>query len=150
LVFRYCFVLLRFGYLIATNEDLNKVYFVAKSFLGGTSKTMEIDKASLEGKLLWEELHLHGKGGRFTFKFDDGCVSVASVVVGNLERRLADPPPTAARASAALTAIFAFIVWWAFLVCHVLNNITGFGSRHLRLGSAGSLSHTDQRSRSFT
>ena len=28
----------------------------------------------------------------------------------------------------ALTAIFAFIVWWGFLMGHVLNNILGFGS----------------------
>jgi hypothetical protein len=88
----------RFGYLIATSQDLNKVYFFAKSFLGGTSRTMEIDKASLEHKLLWEELHLHGKDGRFIFKFDDGRAWVASALAGNLERRLApaDPPPTAA------------------------------------------------------
>jgi hypothetical protein len=29
---------------------------------------------------------------------------------------------------AALTAIFAFIVWWSYLVGHVLNNILGFSS----------------------
>jgi hypothetical protein len=29
---------------------------------------------------------------------------------------------------AALTAVFAFIVWWGFLMGHVLNNILGFGS----------------------
>jgi hypothetical protein len=29
---------------------------------------------------------------------------------------------------AALTAIFAFIIWWGFLMGHVLNNILGFGS----------------------
>jgi hypothetical protein len=28
----------------------------------------------------------------------------------------------------ALTAIFAFIVWWSHLIGHVLNNILGFGS----------------------
>jgi hypothetical protein len=28
----------------------------------------------------------------------------------------------------ALTLILAFIVWWAFLVGHVVNNIEGFGS----------------------
>ena len=28
----------------------------------------------------------------------------------------------------ALTAIFAFIVWWSYLIGHVLNNILGFGS----------------------
>ena len=29
---------------------------------------------------------------------------------------------------AALTVIFAFIVWWSYLIGHVLNNILGFGS----------------------
>jgi hypothetical protein len=29
---------------------------------------------------------------------------------------------------AALTAILAFVVWWGFLVGHVLNNIRGFGA----------------------
>ena len=88
----------RFGYLIANNEDLNKVYFVTKSFLGGSSKVMEIDKASLEHKLLCEELHLHGKSGRFTFKFDHPRTRVAAGIAGNLERRLApaDPLPIAA------------------------------------------------------
>ena len=32
------------------------------------------------------------------------------------------------RTRAALTAILAFIVWWSFLVGHVLNNMKGFGS----------------------
>ena len=32
------------------------------------------------------------------------------------------------RSRAALTAIFAFIVWWGYLIGHVLNNILGFGS----------------------
>jgi hypothetical protein len=29
---------------------------------------------------------------------------------------------------AALTAVLAFIVWWGFLVGHVMNDIMGFGS----------------------
>ena len=32
------------------------------------------------------------------------------------------------RTAAALTTILGFIVWWSFLVGHVLNNIMGFGS----------------------
>jgi hypothetical protein len=32
------------------------------------------------------------------------------------------------RARAALTSILAFIVWWSFLIGHVVNNIRGFGS----------------------
>jgi hypothetical protein len=33
-----------------------------------------------------------------------------------------------ARARAVITALLAFIIWWGFLVGHVLNNIRGFGS----------------------
>jgi hypothetical protein len=36
--------------------------------------------------------------------------------------------PDTTRTRVALTTILAFIVWWAFLVGHVLNNIRGFGS----------------------
>jgi hypothetical protein len=32
------------------------------------------------------------------------------------------------RVRAALTSLLAFIVWWSFLVGHVVNNIRGFGS----------------------
>ena len=35
---------------------------------------------------------------------------------------------TYARTRAVLTLLIAFIVWWNFLVGHVLNNIRGFGS----------------------
>jgi hypothetical protein len=28
----------------------------------------------------------------------------------------------------ALTSILAFIVWWSFLIGHVVNNIRGFGA----------------------
>ena len=31
------------------------------------------------------------------------------------------------RMATALTLILAFIVWWSFLIGHVLNNIMGFG-----------------------
>ena len=33
-----------------------------------------------------------------------------------------------ARPRAIITAVIAFIVWWNFLVGHILNNIRGFGS----------------------
>ena len=33
-----------------------------------------------------------------------------------------------ARTRAVLTSILAFVVWWNFLVGHVLNNVRGFGS----------------------
>jgi hypothetical protein len=40
-------------------------------------------------------------------------------------RSLVDEP---SRTRVALTAVLAFIVWWGFLVGHVINNIMGFGS----------------------
>jgi len=33
-----------------------------------------------------------------------------------------------ARTRAALTSVLSFIVWWSFLIGHVLNNIRGFGA----------------------
>jgi hypothetical protein len=40
-------------------------------------------------------------------------------------RPFADEP---GRTRTALTTILAFIVWWGFLIGHVMNNIMGFGS----------------------
>src|SRR5262245_54326321 len=40
-------------------------------------------------------------------------------------RPLADAP---GRIRAVLTAVLAFIVWWSFLIGHVMNNIMGFRS----------------------
>ena len=37
-------------------------------------------------------------------------------------------PDEPARTRAALTAILAFIVWWSFLIGHILNNLRGFGA----------------------
>jgi hypothetical protein len=79
----------RFGYLIATNEDLNKVYFVTKTLLGDSSKTLEIDKVSLDHRLLCEELNLCSKDRPFSFKFDHSRAQIASAIARNLERRLA-------------------------------------------------------------
>jgi hypothetical protein len=38
---------------------------------------------------------------------------------------LADEP---GRTRAVLTAVLAFVVWWSFLIGHVVNNILGFHS----------------------
>ena len=40
-------------------------------------------------------------------------------------------PPLAeqyAKTRAALTAILAFVVWWGFLVGHIINNVRGYGA----------------------
>jgi len=79
----------RFGYLIATNEDLNKVYFVTKSLFGDGSKMIEVDRVTLEQRLLCLELNLQTKGQKYILKFDHSRAGIASAITRNLELRLA-------------------------------------------------------------
>jgi len=79
----------RFGYLIATNEDLNKVYFVTKSLFGDGSKMIEVDRVTLEQRLLCVELNLQTKGQKYILKFDHSRAGIASAITRNLELRLA-------------------------------------------------------------
>jgi hypothetical protein len=79
----------RFGYLIATNEDLNKVYFVTKSLGGDGSKVIEVDKVTLEQRLLCVQLNLQSKTQKYIFKFDHSRAGIASATTRNLELRLA-------------------------------------------------------------
>ena len=51
--------------------------------------------------------------------------SIIARLLGLLATASFDEPP---RTRFALTAVLAFIVWWSFLVGHVVNNIMGFGS----------------------
>ncbi len=82
----------RFGYLVASNEEPNKVYFVTKTMLGGASKMLEIEqfKVSLERRLLFEELNLYSlaKNRRYSFKFDRARAGLAAKVAEELEHRL--------------------------------------------------------------
>jgi hypothetical protein len=50
-------------------------------------------------------------------------ISVRTVV-----EQLGMSSPAEVRARTVLTALLAFIVWWNFLVGHILNNVRGFGS----------------------
>jgi uncharacterized protein DUF4126 len=82
----------RFGYLVASNEEPSKVYFIARAMIGSASKMLEIEqfKVSQERRLLYEELNLYslGKNRRFTFKFDRGHAGVAAKVAAELENRI--------------------------------------------------------------
>src|ERR1700757_442371 len=82
----------RFGYLVATNEEPSKVYFITKTMIGSASKMLEIEqfKVSLERRLLYEELNLYslGKNRRFNFKFDRASAGLAAKVAEELEHRL--------------------------------------------------------------
>jgi hypothetical protein len=83
----------RFGYLVASNDEPSKVWFITKTMLGSASKMLEIEqfKVSLERRLLFEELNLYslGKNRRFSFKFDSASASLAAKVAAELENRLA-------------------------------------------------------------
>jgi hypothetical protein len=82
----------RFGYLVASNEEPAKVWFITKTIIGSASKTLEIEqfKVSLERRLLFEELSLYslGKNRHFTFRFDRGSAGIATKVAAELETRL--------------------------------------------------------------
>jgi hypothetical protein len=81
----------RFGYLMASNEEPSKVFFIARTMIGSASKMLEIEqfKASLERRLLYEELNLYSLGkNRFTFKFDRSRAGLAAKVAAELENRL--------------------------------------------------------------
>jgi hypothetical protein len=87
----------RFGYLVASNEESNKVYFITKTMIGSASKMLEIEqfKVVLECRLLYEELNLYGpaKNRRFNFKFDRAGAGLAAKVAEELEHRLETARP---------------------------------------------------------
>jgi hypothetical protein len=82
----------RFGYLVASQDEPSKVWFITKTMLGSASKMLEIEqfKFSLERRLLFEELNLYslGKNRRFSFKFDRASAALATKVAAELENRL--------------------------------------------------------------
>ncbi len=67
----------------------------------------------------WQTLGLFDLKG--AFRCDR--VGFAPVLLGQLARQRIDEP---SRTPAALTMILATIVWWSFLIGHVMNNIMGF------------------------
>jgi hypothetical protein len=81
----------RFGYLVASHAEPDKVWFITKTMLGSASKMLEIEqfKIALERRLLFEELNLYslGKNRRFTFKFDSPNAGLAAKVAAELENR---------------------------------------------------------------
>jgi hypothetical protein len=81
----------------------------------------------LEVRVVVEQLGLWSQNGVFELKEHFAAVGLALLPAYWYYWR----QPLAqehARTRAALTTTLAFIVWWNFLVGHVLNNIRGFGS----------------------
>jgi hypothetical protein len=81
----------------------------------------------LEVRVVVEQLGLWAQNGSFELKEHFAAVGLGLLPVYWYYWR--QPlAPEHARTRAALTTTLAVIVWWNFLVGHVLNNIRGFGS----------------------
>jgi hypothetical protein len=81
----------------------------------------------LEVRVVLEQLALHSQNGAFELKEHFAVIGLAVLPAYWYYWR----QPLAAehaRTRAVLTALLAFIVWWNFLVGHILNNVRGFGS----------------------
>ena len=78
-------------------------------------------------RVVIEQLGLRAQNGAFELKEHFATVGLAALPAYRAFWR--QPLDEAhARTRAILTALLAFIVWWNFLVGHVLNNIRGFGA----------------------
>jgi hypothetical protein len=79
----------------------------------------------LNVRIVLEQLQLYAANGAFELKEHFVAVGLGMLpAYWYFWRR-----PLAAehaRARAVLTAVLAFVVWWSFIVGHVLNNIRGF------------------------
>jgi hypothetical protein len=100
------------------------VLFLCTAFLGGVLIYPEF-RVSVRPPL--EQLGLWPALGVFDLKEHFTVVGMATLPAYWYFWR---PPLTEqhARTRAMLTALLAFIVWWNFLVGHILNDIRGFGS----------------------
>jgi hypothetical protein len=81
----------------------------------------------LNVRVLLEQLEMPVANGIFELKEHFASVGLALLPVYWVMWH-APAAETRGPARAVLTAMLAFIVWWNFLVGHILNNIRGFGS----------------------
>ena len=99
------------------------VLYVATAILGG----MIYPEYRLGVRVVLEQLDLWKADGAFELKEHFVAVGLGMLPAYWVFWR----QPLAAshsRERAVITTTLAFIVWWSFLVGHVLNNIRGFGS----------------------
>jgi hypothetical protein len=87
------------GYLIATFEETQKLYFVAHNGWGKIAETLDLEdyKASQESKFLTENLVLYSiaRKPKFTFLFDRTKSDLVGKITASIQRRLATPAPGA-------------------------------------------------------
>jgi len=79
-------------------------------------------------RFVLEELQLRAANGSFELKEHLAAVGLGTLPAYWWYWRQPATDPSAVRVRAILTAMLAFVVWWNFLVGHVVNNIRGFGS----------------------
>ncbi len=81
----------------------------------------------IEVRIVVEQLGLWAQNGSFELKEHFAAIGLA--ILPAYWFYWGQPVSAGdARTRAILTAMLAFIVWWNFLVGHILNNIRGFGS----------------------
>lgn len=79
----------------------------------------------LNVRIVLEQMQLHVPNGAFELK--EHFVALGLGMLPAYWYFWRDPQAAEyARTRAVLTALLAFIVWWGFLVGHILNNIRGF------------------------
>jgi hypothetical protein len=99
------------------------VLYVVTAILGG----IIYPAYRLSVRPVLQQLDLNVSNGMFELKehFVAIGLGILPAYWSYWRRSLADEH---ARTRAVLTVILAFIVWWSFLVGHILNNIQGFGT----------------------
>ncbi|HMF52139.1 MAG TPA: hypothetical protein VK603_26005, partial [Candidatus Saccharimonadales bacterium] len=79
----------------------------------------------LNVRIVLEQMQLHVPNGAFELKEHFVALGLGMLPAYWYFWRAAHAAEYA-RTRALLTALLAFIVWWGFLVGHILNNIRGF------------------------
>jgi hypothetical protein len=79
----------------------------------------------IEIRIAIEQLGLWAQSGSFEIKEHFAAVGLGMLPAYRYYWRNAEAQSSP---RAVLTALLAFIVWWNFLVGHILNNVRGFGS----------------------
>ena len=97
------------------------VLFIATALLGG----IIYPTYRLNVRIVLEQYELHKANGVFELK--EHLVAVGMGMLPAYWYLWRQPlPEQLGQSRKVVTAILAFIVWWGFLVGHILNNIRGF------------------------